>query len=120
MQSTEQHENIKTRAVRVWLSPACMLSPSSNLACLLGIQHCSQAAAFELHHMHAGAPAATRSTPDAASALLAADYNSDEEGASIQGSAPTAAEARDGSHSANGLPQGFFEVKLARKCVDYA
>ncbi len=48
--------------------------------------------------------------PDAASALLAADYGSDGEEASIQGSAATAAEARDGSQSANGLPQGFFEV----------
>lgn len=54
--------------------------------------------------------AATRSMPDAASALLAADYGSDGEEASIQGSAATAAEARDGSQSANGLPQGFFEA----------
>ena len=50
--------------------------------------------------------------PDAASALLAADYGSDGEEASIQGSAATAAEARDGSQSANGLPQGFFEVTM--------
>ncbi len=57
--------------------------------------------------------------PDAASALLAADYGSDGEEASIQGSAATAAEARDGSQSANGLPQGFFEVTTitpGRKC----
>ena len=76
--------------------------------------------AITLHHNLAGALAAARSTPDAASALLAADYNSDEEEASIQGSAPTAAEARDGSHSANGLPQGFFEVILARYYVHHA
>jgi len=50
--------------------------------------------------------------PDASSALLAADYGSDGEEASIQGSAATAAEARDGSQSANGLPQGFFEVMM--------
>lgn len=57
--------------------------------------------------------------PDAASALLAAYYGSDGEEASIQGSAATAAEARDGSQSANGLPQGLFEVTTitpGRKC----
>jgi type II secretory pathway component PulL len=67
----------------------------------------------QLLHLQAlpvGDPAATRSMPDAASALLAADYGSDGEEASIQGSAATAAEARDGSQSANGLPQGFFQV----------
>ncbi|DBB11542.1 TPA: hypothetical protein ACH3X3_006941 [Trebouxia sp. C0006] len=57
-----------------------------------------------------GDPAAARSMPDTSSALLAADYGSDGEEASIQGSAATAAEARDGSQSANGLPQGFFEA----------
>ena len=50
--------------------------------------------------------------PDAASALIAVDYGSDGEEASIQGSAATAAEARDGSQSANVLPQGFFEVTM--------
>lgn len=58
----------------------------------------------------AAAPA-QRSVPGSSSALLAADYGSDEEeGASIQGSAATPAHARDGSQSANGLPQGFFEA----------
>ncbi len=55
--------------------------------------------------------------PDAASALLAANYNSDEE-ASIQGSAATAAEARDtGSQSADGLPSRFFEVCICSNCI---
>ncbi len=67
---------------------------------------------LHLQALPAGDPAAARSMPDAASALLAADYGSDAEEASIQGSAATAAEARDGSQSADGLPQGFLEVTM--------
>lgn len=48
--------------------------------------------------------------PDAGSALIG-DYSSNDED-SIQGSAATAAEAREaGSQSASGLPQDFFEVR---------
>ncbi|DBA89198.1 TPA: hypothetical protein ACH3X1_016345 [Trebouxia sp. C0004] len=70
----------------------------------------STASTTDVSSHRQGDPAAARSTPDAASALLAADYGSDGEEASIQGSAATAAEARDRSQSANGLPQGFFEA----------
>lgn len=60
--------------------------------------------------------AAPASSAPAVGSELAAEYNSDEEigQASIQGSAATAADARDsGSHSANGLPSNFFEVSLS-------
>lgn len=56
------------------------------------------------------------SSAPAVGSELAAEYMSDEEAgqASIQGSAATAAEARDsGSQSANGLPSNFFEVCLS-------
>ena len=61
-----------------------------------------------------GGAAPARSAP-AIGSELEAEYGSDEEvgQASIQGSAATAAEARDsGSQSANGLPSNFFEVCL--------
>ncbi|KAA6421934.1 MAG: hypothetical protein FRX49_08253 [Trebouxia sp. A1-2] len=70
----------------------------------------STASTTDMSSRRQGDPAAARSMPDAASALIAVDYGSDGEEASIQGSAATAAEARDGSQSANVLPQGFFEA----------
>lgn len=63
-----------------------------------------------------GAPA---SSAPAVGSELATGHGSNEEEvgpASIQGSAATAAEARDsGSQSVNGLPTNFFEVCLVVK-----
>ena len=59
--------------------------------------------------------AAPVSSAPAVGSELVSEYGSDEEvgQASVQGSAATAAEARDsGAQSANGLPSNFFEVGL--------
>lgn len=83
--------------------------------CMLWLQqHMASVALTAMLTWSAGpqaVPASLRSAPGSGSALLTADYGSDEEqGVSIQGSAATPAQERDGSQSANGLPQGFFEV----------
>ena len=98
----KMHEEIATHACR---SCATLFTHQGNIYVETLFTHVNPFAGAQ-----AAAPA-QRSTPGSSSALLAADYGSDEEeGASIQGSAATPANGRDGSQSANGLPQGFFEV----------